>query len=256
MKKTSLSVINRFAIIILILLALVFASLLAAGSVNRQTLLHQQASVTDSINEPTSEIGSLEFVNGQSMSGDNYTLSTDLQTPSAMLLPLKTLQDFPASQSATTATIVTNRGRLIVELYPEQAPLTVANFVSLVREGFYDDLHFHRVEPGFVVQIGDPASKGVTDPEQLKTLGTGYPGYRIEDEFSPTLSHDGPGVLSMANINLNGNYPHSGGSQFFITLAPAPHLDGRHAIFGRVTSGLDVLDKLQVGYVITAVQLE
>ncbi|MBQ6154930.1 peptidylprolyl isomerase [bacterium] len=173
-----------------------------------------------------------------------------------MLLPLKTLADFNASESAaTSATITTSAGKLTVELYPQQAPLTVANFVSLAESGFYDDLRFHRVEPGFVVQVGDPESRGVDDEMQLLGLGTGYPGYRIADELDSQLSHDQAGILSMANINVNGDYPNSGGSQFFITLAPATQLDGRHAIFGKVIDGLDVLDKIKVGDAIEKIQI-
>lgn len=119
-------------------------------------------------------------------------------------------------------------GQIVIELLPESAPQTVNNFVFLAREGWYDGVTFHRVIPGFMAQTGDPTG-----------LGMGDPGYAIPDEFDATLSHDGPGVVSMANSG-----PDTGGSQFFITFAPATHLDGRHAIFGRVIEGMDVVSAI------------
>jgi len=123
------------------------------------------------------------------------------------------------------ARFVTQRGEIVCELYAVDAPLTVENFVNLARAAFYDGTTFHRVIPGFMAQGGDPTG-----------TGRGGPGYQFGDEFSPTRRHDGPGVLSMANAG-----PRTNGSQFFITLAPTPHLDGRHSVFGRVTEGMDVL---------------
>lgn len=121
-----------------------------------------------------------------------------------------------------------NGGEIVIELLPESAPQTVNNFVFLAREGWYDGVTFHRVIPDFMAQTGDPTG-----------LGMGDPGYTILDEFDPALSHDGPGVVSMANSG-----PNTGGSQFFITFAPATHLDGRHAIFGRVIEGMDVVNAI------------
>ena len=109
------------------------------------------------------------------------------------------------------------------ELYPETAPNSVANFVELANSGFYDGVIFHRVIPGFMIQGGDPTGTGM-----------GGPGYKIKDEFGEGLKHDDEGVLSMANAG-----PNTGGSQFFITLAPTPWLDGHHAIFGRIVEGMD-----------------
>jgi len=126
------------------------------------------------------------------------------------------------------ATIVTEKGDIVIELYADRAPTTVNNFVFLAREGFYDDTTFHRVIPGFMAQAGDPLG-----------TGTGGPGYTFADEFDETLRHDGPGVLSMANRGANTN-----GSQFFITYAATDWLDGRHAVFGRVIEGMDVLNSL------------
>ncbi|MCZ6777409.1 MAG: peptidylprolyl isomerase [Acidobacteria bacterium] len=126
------------------------------------------------------------------------------------------------------ATLNTSRGNIVIELFADRVPRTVNNFVFLARDGFYDGVTFHRVIPDFMVQGGDPTG-----------TGTGGPGYRFEDEFHSELRHDGPGVLSMANAGPNTN-----GSQFFITLAPTPHLDDRHSVFGKVVSGLDVLQKI------------
>ena len=126
------------------------------------------------------------------------------------------------------ATLETERGNIVVELFAADAPNTVNNFIFLAREGFYDNSTFHRVLPGFMAQGGDPTGSG-----------SGGPGYRFGDEFSPNLRHDGPGVLSMANAGPNTN-----GSQFFITYAPTPHLDDRHTVFGKVTEGMDVLNSL------------
>ena len=124
-----------------------------------------------------------------------------------------------------SATLKTEKGDIVVELYVDRAPVTVNNFVFLARDGYYDDTTFHRVIPGFMAQAGDPTG-----------TGRGGPGYRFADEFDRSLRHDGPGVLSMANAG-----PGTNGSQFFITHGPTPHLDDRHSVFGRVTGGMDVL---------------
>jgi len=123
----------------------------------------------------------------------------------------------------------TNMGNFKIELYKDKAPLTVGNFMKLVDNGFYNGLIFHRVIPNFMIQTGCPQ-------------GTGYggPGYTIQDEFDPSLKHDTKGILSMANTGR----PHTGGSQFFITVAPTPWLDGKHAIFGKVIEGMDVVEKI------------
>ena len=124
-----------------------------------------------------------------------------------------------------TATFETDKGDIVVALFADKAPNTVNNFVFLAREGFYDGTTFHRVIPDFMAQGGDPTG-----------TGRGGPGYRFADEFAPGLKHDKPGILSMANAGPNTN-----GSQFFLTFVPTPHLDGRHAVFGEVTAGMDVL---------------
>jgi cyclophilin family peptidyl-prolyl cis-trans isomerase len=128
-----------------------------------------------------------------------------------------------------TATFKTERGDFVVELYADRAPRTVENFVNLARAGFYDGTTFHRVINGFMAQGGDPTG-----------TGTGGPGYQFSDEFHPSLRHDAAGVLSMANAG-----PGTNGSQFFITFGPTPHLDDRHSVFGKVTSGMDVVQSLR-----------
>jgi cyclophilin family peptidyl-prolyl cis-trans isomerase len=122
----------------------------------------------------------------------------------------------------------TNRGNFSIELFEDRAPLTTKNFIDLTEKNFFDGLIFHRVIPGFMIQGGDPQG-----------TGTGGPGYKIKDEFHQELRHDAPGVLSMANAG-----PNSGGSQFFITLAATPWLDGKHAVFGKVVDGMDVVEAI------------
>lgn len=129
-----------------------------------------------------------------------------------------------------TARFETNHGAFSVELYEDKAPMTTKNFIDLVEKGFYDGLIFHRVIKGFMIQGGDP-----------KGTGTGGPGHTIKDEFHKDLRHNVPGILSMANAG-----PDTGGSQFFITLAPTPWLDGKHAVFGKVTDGMDVVEKIGI----------
>ena len=126
------------------------------------------------------------------------------------------------------AVIDTNHGTITIELFEQRAPKTTSNFVELAEKGFYDGVIFHRVIEGFMIQGGDPDG-----------TGRGGPGYTIDDEFHPELRHDSKGVLSMANAG-----PDTGGSQFFITLAATPWLDDRHAVFGRVVDGMDVVERI------------
>jgi cyclophilin family peptidyl-prolyl cis-trans isomerase len=127
-----------------------------------------------------------------------------------------------------TVTLKTSMGDIRAEIFEDKVPKTAGNFLTLVKKGFYNGLTFHRVIPGFMIQGGCPRGDG-----------TGGPGYNIPDEFHPSLKHSGPGLFSMANAG-----PNTGGSQFFITLAPTTWLDGKHAIFGKVTGGQDVVDKI------------
>ena len=138
------------------------------------------------------------------------------------------------------ATIQTNRGEIVIDLYADKAPQTVNNFVALARDGFYDGGKFHRVIADFMVQGGDPTGSG-----------RGGPGYRFNDEFHPDLVHDGPGVLSMANAGPNTN-----GSQFFITHVATNWLDNKHAVFGKVRSGQDVVDAIEQGDELERVEIE
>ena len=136
----------------------------------------------------------------------------------------------------------TSKGSITVNLLPEHAPLTVANFVNLVRRGYYDGLNFHRVIADFMIQGGCPQG-----------TGTGGPGYRFEDEFVAELRHDAPGKLSMANAG-----PGTNGSQFFITHVPTPWLDDAHTIFGAVEGAADqdVVNSIAQGDTITSITVE
>jgi cyclophilin family peptidyl-prolyl cis-trans isomerase len=138
------------------------------------------------------------------------------------------MADRPYKTENPVVVIETTLGKVAVELFPKEAPDTVANFVKLVEKGYYDGVLFHRVIPKFMVQTGDPTG-----------TGRGGPGWTIMDEFHPKLRHAKSGVLSMANAG-----PDTGGSQFFITLGATPHLDDRHAVFGAVIEGLDVVVKI------------
>jgi cyclophilin family peptidyl-prolyl cis-trans isomerase len=130
----------------------------------------------------------------------------------------------------------TAKGDISVELFEDKVPNTVANFIQLAEAGFYKGMTFHRIIPGFMAQGGCPNSK----PGARGAPGTGGPGYEFADEFAPGLKHLRPGVLSMANRG-----PATNGSQFFLCFKAAPWLDGKHAVFGQVTDGLDILPKLE-----------
>ncbi len=142
------------------------------------------------------------------------------------------------------AKFTTTEGNFTIRLFEAEAPKTVANFIGLaegtkewtdprtgqkVKKPYYNGVIFHRVIAGFMIQGGDPLGQGI-----------GGPGYNIEDEFTPKLKHDKPGILSMANTGR----PNTGGGQFFITLAPTPWLDGKHTIFGEVVEGMDIVNKI------------
>jgi peptidyl-prolyl cis-trans isomerase A (cyclophilin A) len=122
----------------------------------------------------------------------------------------------------------TNMGNFEIELFEDKAPKTVDNFLKLVEDGFYNGIVFHRVIKGFMIQGGCPEG-----------TGRGGPGYTIPDEFHPDLKHNSPGILSMANAG-----PNTGGSQFFITVAPTPWLDNHHSVFGKVKEGMDIVTNI------------
>ncbi len=140
------------------------------------------------------------------------------------------------------AVIHTNKGDINLVLTEKQTPVTVANFVNLAQQGFYDDVSFHRVIPNFMIQGGCPLG-----------TGTGGPGYRFEDEFDASLKHDKAGILSMANAG-----PGTNGSQFFVTHEPTPWLDGKHSVFGAVesTADMDVVNSITGGDEIKSISIE
>jgi cyclophilin family peptidyl-prolyl cis-trans isomerase len=191
--------------------------------------------------------GAIWLVTGQGRD-ESAAMAQDLGTPQDPAARNGMYSEPPAMQidpsKTYVATIETEKGNIVAELYADKAPMTVNNFVFLARQGFYDDTTFHRVLADFMAQAGDPTG-----------TGAGGPGYQFADEFSPDLKHDGPGVLSMANSGPNTNE-----SQFFITYQATPWLDAYdaagnlkdcqqpdvscHAVFGRVTEGMDVLESL------------
>jgi peptidyl-prolyl cis-trans isomerase B (cyclophilin B) len=135
--------------------------------------------------------------------------------------------------------VKTDKGDIEGVLYPSKAPVTVANFLNLAKRGYYDGLKFHRVIPDFMIQGGDPTG-----------TGSGGPGYRFEDECTPELRHDKPGIFSMANAG-----PGTNGSQFFVTHVPTPWLDGKHTVFGSVTKGQDVVNAVTQGDKIKSIEI-
>ncbi|MFQ5594291.1 MAG: peptidylprolyl isomerase [Anaerolineae bacterium] len=168
----------------------------------------------------------LDLNDGDTQTVDGFVLLGRIVSLPGPTPPISTIIDAEAKDYY--AIIKTDKGVVKAKLYDDLVPMTVNNFVSLSREGFYDGVTFHRVLEDFMAQTGDPTG-----------TGTGGPGYQFADEFVPELKHDSPGILSMANSGPNTN-----GSQFFITFAPTPWLDGQHTIFGKVIEGLEVLDKI------------
>lgn len=157
-----------------------------------------------------------------------------VETPKGRLwvaaAPLAKLYAFAKEEPLPVVTIETSKGTITLELFEDDAPNTVANFINLAEKGFYDDLTFHRVIEDFMIQGGDP-----------RGTGTGGPGYKIRDEIN--RRHHLRGVISMANTGE----PDSGGSQFFITHKATPWLDGKHTVFGRVTEGMEAVDSIEQG---------
>ena len=145
-----------------------------------------------------------------------------------------------SQENGLTAVIATTKGEIRVTLFPAEAPMTVANFVNLAQRGYYNGLTFHRVIADFMIQGGDPTG-----------TGSGGPGYTFADEFSRVRRHNSAGTLSMANAG-----PGTNGSQFFITHGPTPHLDDRHSVFGKVSSGQRVVDAIAQGDVMETIVIE
>ena len=145
-----------------------------------------------------------------------------------------------ADKNTLKAIITTEKGKIVLELFGDKTPLTVANFVNLAKRSYYDGLTFHRVIEDFMIQGGDPYGTGAGDP-----------GYKFEDETRGDLKHTGPGILSMANAGPNTN-----GSQFFITHVETSWLDGKHTVFGKVLSGQNVVDAIQQGDKMLSVVIE
>jgi peptidyl-prolyl cis-trans isomerase B (cyclophilin B) len=145
-----------------------------------------------------------------------------------------------------TATIVTSKGTITAELFDTETPETVANFEKLANSDFYDGTRFHRVISSFMIQGGDPLSR---DPSNAR-VGTGGPGYRIKCETHRNTHRHVAGTLSMAHAGKD-----TGGSQFFICHGPQPHLDGKHTVFGQVTSGMDVVNAIRQGDEVTSIRV-
>jgi peptidyl-prolyl cis-trans isomerase B (cyclophilin B) len=141
--------------------------------------------------------------------------------------------------SDISITIQTSKGPIKLTLFPDDTPVTCANFLNLAGRGYYDGLKFHRVISDFMVQGGCPSG-----------TGTGGPGYKFEDECKPNRKHDKPGILSMANAG-----PKTNGSQFFITHLPTPWLDGKHTVFGEVSEGQDIVNAIEAGDAITTIEV-
>jgi peptidyl-prolyl cis-trans isomerase B (cyclophilin B) len=158
----------------------------------------------------------------------------------AIPLNCKAADDTTKPVNDINITLHTSKGDIEGTIFASKVPMTAANFLNLAKKGYYNGITFHRVIPDFMIQGGDPTG-----------TGTGGPGYRFGDEFVPTLKHSKPGIFSMANAG-----PGTNGSQFFITHVPTPHLDGRHTVFGEVTKGQDVVNKIEKGDKITGIDIK
>jgi cyclophilin family peptidyl-prolyl cis-trans isomerase len=189
------------------------------------------------------------FMNAGSAAPANSSASTGAGGDAAKIAPAQRSNMYKAAppmkidvNKTYVATIKTNKGNIVVEMYPKDAPQHVNNFVFLARDGFYNNLTFHRVVPGFVIQGGDPLGTGV-----------GGPGYGIAPEIK---SKHSKGAIAMARQGGPAQTTPSSGSQFYITLAPQPGLDGDYTVFGQTTQGTDVVDKIAVGDVILSITIE
>jgi peptidylprolyl isomerase len=179
------------------------------------------------------------FKGDKSLNKDIIDVSTS-STPSDIVVKdeVKNINnlDNKDTKKMTTATLNTNKGNIVIEFYDQQTPKTVANFLKLAKEGFYDGVKFHRVIKGFMIQGGDPLTK---DDSKMSLWGTGGPGYKFADEIGAKNSND-VGTISMANSGPNTN-----GSQFFINVANNSFLNTKHTVFGKVVSGMDVVTQIE-----------
>ncbi len=182
------------------------------------------------------------------LAASTLVLRAAASTPAATPAPAPTTAPAPAAIKDIRIILHTSKGDIAGTLFASKAPMTVANYLNLASKGFYDDLTFHRVIPNFMIQGGDPAGKG-----------TGGPGYQFGDETRKDLKLDKPGVFAMANADQGKTaYSNTGitnGSQFFITHVSTPWLDGMHTVFGEVTKGQDVVNKIAQGDKITKIEI-
>lgn len=204
---------NKFAV----LFSLVFAAVILTGCGEKK----------DSATTDSKTAGDKTKVTDTLKTNQTQTTQTTMKD-SVMTDSTTTGKEDVKNSTGKFAVIETNMGKIKIKLYTDKAPITTANFQKLISEGFYNGQIFHRIIDGFMIQGGDPTG-----------TGTGGSKEGIKDEFGPGLKHDKKGMLSMANRG-----PNTGTSQFFITLAATPWLDGKHAIFGEVVEGMDVVDKI------------
>lgn len=222
---------KSYLFLILLLSGLALSACTQQTAKTPQSITLTQTDSTQPPSDTNSDKGAL------SDSGNTKTNNTNTN-PTQKGSSMKTIKDFEPIK-ATQATLKTTKGDIVIELYRDKAPLTTLNFLNLAQDGFYNGIVFHRVIENFMAQVGDPLTK---EPGMGARWGTGGPGYAIADEFDPELKHDQAGIVSMANSG-----PNTGGSQFFITHEATPWLDGKHAVFGHVTAGLDNLMEITKG---------
>jgi peptidyl-prolyl cis-trans isomerase B (cyclophilin B) len=235
---------RRNRTLLLVVLALVlFGGMVGASGCSKASQTPKPAEKTGSSDSGTSS---------------EQQTSTETQPPTGQEGSVYTPTYVPNGNE--TAILTTNKGKIVVKLFGKEAPIHVGNFIELVKKGFYDGTKFHRYEPGFVIQGGDPQTKELSASQVTEAgqsgnppLGTGGPGYTIKGEFDPAVnSHKHlRGALGMARTNM----PDTAGSQFYFALQALPSLDGQYTVFGQITEGLDVMDQLRVGDTIEKIEI-